>query len=104
MPSGKVFHDLLVASVDTDTTATPSGKVRTSTLEVCNNGSGNAVFKAYISTDTTATESELVEPGWLIPSKGGYIRTFIVDQNERILVNADAGHVIARVTCFEEDR
>lgn len=104
MPSGKVFHDVLAAGIDTDTGAVPSSKVRTATVELCNKGAGNAVIKAYISTSATPAVNKLVEPGYLITPNGGYIRTFIVDQNERIILNADTDDVVARITCFEEDR
>lgn len=104
MPSGKVFHGLLTIDTDNDTTATPSGKIRTATLEACNDGDGSAVIRAYISTDATSSQAELVEPGYLIPSKGGYIRTFILGPGERILINPSTANVVARLTCFEEDQ
>lgn len=105
MPSGVVFQNILTIDTDNDTGATPTGKVRTSTIDACNDGSSDAVIKVYISTSASAARAKLVEPNYLMPANGGgYIRTFIAGPGERIIIRPNTADVIARISCFEEDQ
>ncbi len=105
MPSGVVFHNLLTVDTDNDTGATTTGKVRTCTIDACNDGASDAIIKVYISTSASGARVKLVEPNYLMPANGGgYIRTFITGPGERIIIRPNTADVIARVSCFEEDQ
>lgn len=104
MSSGKFWAGALPANTPQDTGAVPSGKVRTTSVNLVNYGTALATVKLYISTSTTPTDADRIEPTLSIPAGGLYKLTGeVVGAGERIVITSSSALVNARVTGFEED-
>jgi hypothetical protein len=103
MPSGKFYADVLAANTNVDTGAVPAGKVRTVSINLVNTGAAAAKSNIYISTGTSPTDADRIEPDVSIPAGCLYKLTGeVVGAGERVVLSADVATVTARISGFEE--
>lgn len=103
MASGKFWAGILPANTNLDTSAVPTGKVQTVSVNIVNAGSVAATVKVYISTGTTPTNADLIEPNITIQADGIYKLTGeIVGAGEHVILWTDAATVTGRISGFEE--
>lgn len=103
MSSGKYYAGILTANTNVDTGTVPTGKVRTVSINLVNYGTAPVTAKVYISTVTTPTDADRIEPDISIPAGGLYKLTGeVVGAGERVVLFTDVAPVTARISGFEE--
>lgn len=105
MASGKYWAGTLPANTFQDTGQVPTGKVRSVTINLVNNGQSAATCDIYVSTSATPSDGDLVEANVSIPAVNGLLNRTgeIISAGERVVIRANTNTVAARLSGFEEN-